>query len=168
MASSAKSETLGLSLWEATDRPERSDFVNDNEQIERLLGGHINNAALHITESEKNYLKLPYTVAVYRGTGSTPFKINAPFKPVLILVMCTDMPPAVQREDGKLEVYWDLWTEQNLTTGKEFWGMGGIVYNPETKRMEKYSKQSDDNENIIRCLNDADKHYAVIYFPELG
>lgn len=168
MASANKTETLGLSLWQPTDRPERTDFVNDNEQLESLVGGHIANSALHLTADEKNYLKNPFKVVVYKGTGSTPFKINAPFQPALILALCTDMPPTVKNDDGKLEVYWDLWSAHNLIGDKSFWGMGGIIYNPETKRMEKYTKTSDDNENIILHLNDTDKHYAIIYFPELG
>ena len=56
MAATNHSTTLGLSLWEQTDCPEWADFLQDNQKLEQLAGGHISNAALHLTAEEKQFL----------------------------------------------------------------------------------------------------------------
>ena len=49
MAASSTSTVLGLSLWAQTDCPEWADFLQDNQKLEQLAGGHISNSCLLYT-----------------------------------------------------------------------------------------------------------------------
>lgn len=167
MASSEKSEKLGLSLWEASDRPERLDFRQDNEQLEQLLGGHLVNDSLHLTPEQKNYLQAPYALYVYGGTGDSLAGRIAPFRPKVVIAMCMDAPPVVQRSDGKFEVYWDYWADATLYGQEKICGMGGVSMGAGTN-FRTYSKESETNSDIIFKMNEKDKYYLAIFIPSLS
>lgn len=69
MASSEKTSRLGLNLWQETDRPERADFIADNEIIEESLTGHLRDYVKHLSETEKNWVGFPYQLITYVGNG---------------------------------------------------------------------------------------------------
>lgn len=50
MASSNKTDRLGLNLWDELDKPKREDFCKDNEIIEEALSGHLENMGIHVTK----------------------------------------------------------------------------------------------------------------------
>ena len=50
MPTENKTTNLSLNSWLATDKPKREDFVNDNNIIDTVLGTHIADTSLHITE----------------------------------------------------------------------------------------------------------------------
>lgn len=50
MPTENKTTNLSLNNWLATDKPKREDFVNDNNIIDTVLGTHIADTSLHITE----------------------------------------------------------------------------------------------------------------------
>lgn len=92
MASSNKSENLGLNLWIGSDRPVRADFVEDNRIIDEEVGGHIANGAIHVTQNEKNKIAAPYTMKMYAGTGAASFTYTLDFSPGLVLVYKKNAP----------------------------------------------------------------------------
>lgn len=97
MASSKKTSSLGLNLWEETDKPERSDFVSDNQKLEELVGAHLKSTALHLTTDEKAWVKSPIYTFSFQGDGSSTKVYTLSFEPRIILVF------AVSRANGIVE-----------------------------------------------------------------
>ncbi|MBQ3417420.1 MAG: hypothetical protein IJH32_06270 [Ruminococcus sp.] len=93
MASTNHTPNLGLCQWAASDKPKRADFVSDNSIIDTALGGHIANAALHLTASEKAKLNESFVVRAYAGTGESSRAITVDFQPTLALVYKKNAPP---------------------------------------------------------------------------
>ncbi len=163
MASSGKSEKLGLSLWESTDRPERLDFRQDNERLEQLVGGHIAEAALHLTPDEKEFLARPYWVSVYRGTGNATRTAVAPATARAIIVLCGDHPATVRREDGKTDVYWDFWSIGD--SQRDYLGAGGVESKKGSKQWAVHSMNSTKDQNLVFHLNDTGTYYLALFLP---
>ncbi len=81
MASTNKSTVLGLSLWTGTDKPRRADFVADNTALETLVGGHMNNADLHLDAARKARIDAPFEVKTVTGTGAESRSVIFSFSP---------------------------------------------------------------------------------------
>lgn len=103
MASSNYTTNLGLCNWAATDRPKRADFVSDNGIIDSVLGGHVNNAAIHMSAAEKAQALAPFDVSIYSGNGESSRTIAADFRPSFAVVYKKDSPP-VAYENGAVIV----------------------------------------------------------------
>lgn len=69
MASSNFTENIGLCNWTGEDRPKRTDFVNDNNIIDNLLGNHLSDKNIHVTIDDKERYLHPYMVKTYSGDG---------------------------------------------------------------------------------------------------
>ena len=166
MASSNKSEKLGLSLWEATDRPERLDFLKDNQILESKLGEHLANEFLHLTPEEKAGLGQSYWLDVSAGTGTTSRSVYLPTAPKFILTICTTCPPTMPREDGRLDMYWDYWYigDDNKTT----YSLGGTVFNAADTKILLYSRMSPNNSNLVMRMNESGKKYITLMLPRLS
>ena len=109
MAASNYSTNLGLSLWAQTDCPEWADFLQDNQKLEQLAGGHIANGALHLTAEEKEFLSQRRALATYTGTGSGAASVTLPFLPQKITVFAQGKPPLAPLSDGNWNVYQEIW-----------------------------------------------------------
>ena len=94
MASTNRTQYLGLSNWLESDRPKRSDFVNDNVIIDTALGLHLADSGLHLTPSEKQKATEPFRVSVVMGTGSTT-SLRLDFAPSMVIVFKRDSLPTV-------------------------------------------------------------------------
>ncbi len=70
MSSTSYTPNLGLCAWQSTDRPKRTDFVNDNAIIDEKLGEHLSNVGVHVTAEEKQRYENPYKVFSYAGDGA--------------------------------------------------------------------------------------------------
>lgn len=92
MAASKKSAVLGLCLWDGTDKPRRTDFVADNESLESLCGGHIQNGDLHLNDARRKRLDAPTEVRTYTGTGSASRSILFGFNPSAVIVFAVGKP----------------------------------------------------------------------------
>lgn len=169
MGASEKSEKLGLSLWQATDRPERMDFYTDNEQLENIVGGHIADEALHMTADRKGFLKQPYKIVIYTGTGDKQYSQIAPFVPSAVFVLCADMPPSVERSDGGYDIYWDFWVREG--TGS-YCGMGGVgMLNPASttdRTFYRRSQSSTTNSKLFYKMNEQGKKYVAFFVKPIG
>lgn len=166
MASSEKTAKLGLSLWTASDKPERLDFVQDNQKLEELVGTHIADMSAHLTESEKQLLSNPYTIYVHRGTGAASYTINSlpgGKDPKLILAMCQEFPPCTVDANGKLNVYWDFWMHANKFAN---YGGGGISVDLTNKTLTMKNQVSAPGNwySCTRNLNENGKIYVLIFF----
>lgn len=86
MAASEKTEVLGLSLWVGTDKPRRADFVADNSALETLVGGHLQNADLHLDDARRARVDTPVEVRTYTGTGAVSRSLVFDFSPSAAIV----------------------------------------------------------------------------------
>ena len=86
MASSSFTTNLGLCNWTENDRPKRADFVSDNGIIDSVLGGHVNNTAVHLTPAEKSKALSPFETYIYTGNGEASRTIVTDFRPSFALV----------------------------------------------------------------------------------
>ena len=153
MAASSYSTILGLSLWNQTDCPKLADFLQDNQKLEQLAGGHIANNALHLTAEEKQFLSQRTALLTYTGTGSGGASVTLPFLPRRLTVYAQGKPsllPPKRRglgcifpgvaSGGGLRL---LWHGRNLRGGGHpdgsafrgglLWG-NGAVSRPEPQR----------------------------------
>ena len=99
MASSNFTTRLGLCSWAASDRPKRADFVSDNNIIDNLLGGHINNTALHMSAAEKDKAIYPFENVVYSGSGDATRNISIGYRPTAVIVFKKNSPTG-EYDDG--------------------------------------------------------------------
>ena len=164
MASSNKTEKLGLSLWNSTDRPERMDFVKDNEILEQALGEHLANSLLHVDPGKKDFLDQPFWIQTATGTSSDSRYAPAGGLPKLIIQMCTSYPPVVPRPDGKLDVYWDFFYTLDETY-KNTYSLGGLDFDTKEKRWVCHSRTSPVNKNLVMHMNDQGLTYVVLFLP---
>lgn len=164
MASSKKTDKLGLSLWDSTDRPERMDFVKDNEILEQKLGEHLANALVHIDPGKADFLNHPFAITTFVGNGFTNQRMYAEELPRLIVLMCANQPPVVPRSDGKLDVYWDFLYATNPTYTTKY-SLGGLDFNVKERRWAAYSSLSPTNSNLVMHMNDSGLKYVGLLLP---
>lgn len=93
MPSSGKTEILGLNRFVGADKPKMDDVNHDNNQLEKLVGGHIQNASLHLTQSEKDGLgKSHFEIFTYIGDDMPERTITLPFAPTFGIVYANEHP----------------------------------------------------------------------------
>ncbi|MBQ1546193.1 MAG: hypothetical protein IIZ59_01510 [Clostridia bacterium] len=95
MASSHKTRNLLLNVWDGTDKPTRSDFVQDNQLIDAAIWLHTADRYLHLTDEEKTRVGNPYYTDVVQGTGTAQRTISFDFTPKLVIYFALDEPPVV-------------------------------------------------------------------------
>ena len=164
MASSNKSEKLGLSLWDSTDRPERMDFVKDNEILEQALGEHLANSTLHFDPGQKEAMGTPFWIDVATGTSPVSRATVSKGLPRLIVVMCQNYPPVVPRSDGKLDVYWDFLYTADASYSTTY-SLGGLAFDLKNTRWTAYSRTSPTNSNLVMHMNDQGLKYVALFLP---
>ncbi len=161
MASSGKTEKLGLSLWEAADMPERLDFRQDNEKLERLVGGHLQDETLHLTTPQKEFITRPYWLSRYAGSGAKERLTVLPDVPEGVIILCMDNPPSLTGEDGKIQIYWDSWFRKTYTSFHQ--GMGGIEVDEYRKTIKVKTMESPRDSRYSLHMNDANVQYVMIF-----
>lgn len=116
MSSTKKTSSLGLNLWEETDKPERLDFVRDNEKLEELVGEHLKSTTLHLTTDEKSLLKTRYQIKSYFGDGLSSVVSTLQFEPKIVIVFATQRPDNTV-ENGLQNVFRAIWCSGYSTPG---------------------------------------------------
>lgn len=159
MASSGKTKKLGLSLWEAGDKPERLDFRQDNERLEELVAAHVFDASQHLTSWEKTWVKKPFYIYEYSGTGHAARKLlygNSITSPRFMICYARDDAPCCVR-NGEFLVY-AAWGTAKYS------GTPGLILE---KTAFTICQQPDDEvrDGYRYCLNEAGKKYVAIIIP---
>ena len=97
MGSSSRTENLGLNRWIKSDRPVMEDFNADNEIVDSILGGHISNDEIHLNETQRQALALPYDMYIYHGTGvqNRTIELGFDFEPRLCILLAVSAPIGV-------------------------------------------------------------------------
>lgn len=153
MASSNYTSNLHLSAWSESDRPKRADFVSDNSIIDRELGGHLANTAMHLTAAEKAKLGEPFTVQLYAGSGASSRDISLGFQPKLVIIYKRGVPPVVLKNGG---------TTVNSAVGA--YGHGyttGIVV---TSTGVTVCESAQNSDGVAVSLNESGSQYTLIAF----
>ncbi len=91
MASTNKTENLGLNLWTQDDIPKREDFVSDNEKID--------DAVEKLRESELKFVTLEYT-----GNGKSMATFSLEKEPKCLFIACQDHADC-ELADGEIMIY---------------------------------------------------------------
>ncbi len=157
MASSSKTPNLGLSLWEASDMPERLDFRQDNEKLESLVGSHINNANMHLTASEKALVQSPYEIRTFTGNGMGQQDMYLTDNPKLVLVFAAGKP-AAQRDGSYTKVYFAI-----AQAGKASAGIS--VSGKRVRLVQQTEAAAAAAGNGMRlCMNETGVSYVLFVF----
>ncbi|MGN1050983.1 MAG: hypothetical protein ACI4QE_01645 [Acutalibacteraceae bacterium] len=100
MASSRKTDNLGLNLWDGSDKPKMADFNSDNTTVDEILGEHIKDYDMHFTTLEKEKLSTPFINKGYNGNGESTREITLDIMPSMVIVLRKNAP-LVKYEGGK-------------------------------------------------------------------
>lgn len=158
MAASSYSTILGLSLWNQTDCPKLADFLQDNQKLEQLAGGHIANNALHLTAEEKQFLSQRTALITYTGTGSGGASVTLPFLPRRLTVYAQGKPSLLPRSDGGWDVFSQVWLQGE---GSASYGTGGISVAADTLTAQLSEGAFSGETGLYHALNRSGVTYVV-------
>lgn len=97
MSAEYSTENLQLCYWVPSDRPEMDDFNRDNQILDRVVGEHIENSSMHISQSDRSAWDMPYSIVGYAGDGQRTREIplNVGFEPNMVIVIGTNITPGI-------------------------------------------------------------------------
>lgn len=78
--------SLGLNSWVGTDKPMRSDFVEDNTTLNNLLTGHFSDTTQHLSTADRTMLTDSFILGNYTGNGASTQVITLPFAPRMVII----------------------------------------------------------------------------------
>lgn len=154
MASTSYTENLGLCAWQATDRPKRVDFVNDNSIIDEKLGGHLKNTYIHVTSEEKEKLNNPYTVFTYAGDGAAS-KTFALSDTYTFAIVFQKFYPPIEVKSGNTVV------SHCAVVGRLFGSSANITLKSDSIVVTQDTTATD---NVINNFNENGGQYVILLF----
>lgn len=94
MSSTNKTEKLGLNGWIGSDIPQRNDFNRDNAIVDEIVGNHIDDRVIHVSESERKIWSNNVYTTFYFGNGdmTQTIKTGCPFEPMLAIIFANGLP----------------------------------------------------------------------------
>ncbi len=150
MASTDKTGILGLSKWRATDKPKRLDFYNDNEIIDSALGGHINNANLHLDSIKLAKINQPMEMKIVSGTGGNSRSNVMSFVPSAVVVFAVGKAP-VEVSGANVKVYSAFAAQGQCSSG--------VLLDGDEVRLYQGTSGS-----IINSMNESGVAYVILAF----
>lgn len=151
MAASEKTAFLGLSLWAGTDKPKRSDFVEDNEALETLVGGHLQNDDLHLNAARLARVDVPFEVRTYTGTGAESRALVFGFAPRAVTVFAVGKG-AAEYDGARTKQYTGFSAEGHHSLGVELSTIQAVVH------------QQNAAEGSCAALNETGVVYVMLAF----
>ncbi|MCI9274086.1 MAG: hypothetical protein HFE39_09075 [Clostridiales bacterium] len=155
MPTNHKTPKLQLNSWLGTDKPMRSDFVEDNTLLDALLGGHLEDSQLHLSQQDRTALSSPFVVTLLGGTGDASRNHVLPFAPRLVLVYLRNAPFSRYDADRGCTVC-------NAAAAGSGSKSGGIALNGTTLTLTQ--SQSVPEDHIFYNLNANGGQYACVAF----
>lgn len=155
MASTNKTDYVGLNNWSPTDKPEMADFNSDNQIIDRALQGHIENGSVHVTDAEKRMWQTPYAIDMYYGDGrsSQTITLNCGFEPSFCLVFASNATPGIIDIPNNVHYnYFGIATNSGSMTGLDLFG-NSLIVSENPSMYASYEKRS---------YNEIGRTYVVI------
>lgn len=156
MPSTNKTKNLKLNSWESNDRPMRNDFNSDNAILDNIVGGHVANENIHITPSEKAYLKDFHVTDMYAGTGENTKKISFTEPVRFVMVFAEEKPMSVyDSTSGKTKSYCAAgYVAVGASSGLSISATGTSIT----------VMQGDDGNGNLAALNEIGVQYKVVIF----
>lgn len=154
MPTNNKTPKLKLNSWLGTDKPMRSDFVKDNTLLDTLLGGHLEDSSLHLSESDRLCLASPFTADIFAGNGKASGTHVMPFAPRLVFVFLRNAPFCRYDTEKACTVTNAAVVWQGVTSG-------GAGLNGKTLTLTQSQAPSD---NIFYNLNASGGQYGYVAF----
>lgn len=94
-----------------------------------LCGSHINDKAIHLSETQQLQLDQPFVTGTYFGSGSANKSINLGFKPRLVIVVANGLPLMhVSHEKSQNYAMFAIATQAGNSMGAEITSNGFKVY----------------------------------------
>ena len=153
MASSGKTPRLELSLWEESDKPKREDFRGDNEKLEEKVGGHMEDATLHLDEARRTFLEEPYVLYGYQGNGTSTRTLTLPFAPAAVFIYNTGRPLGYYYS-GRI----------HCTAGFSWQGENSSTSGVKLNGAEMTVREVQETVMAYTHLNDSGFNYKVVLF----
>jgi hypothetical protein len=150
--------SLGLNSWVGTDKPKRSDFVEDNATLNTLLTAHFNDAAKHLSTGDRTMLTDSFILGNYTGNGASTQVITLPFEPRMVMVF---MEQAVLND--YVPVAASGYNENNFAIVTKKGGSMGLLLN--ANKLTVYQNLSiPTGGGIYTNLNSNSEDYVYIAF----
>ena len=92
MPTENKTTNLSLNNWLGTDKPQRSDFVEDNQILDEVIGNHLSNYTMHFSSSDRELLKNPFAIGGLAGDGNATCTHTFDFNPRCVFVFLKNAP----------------------------------------------------------------------------
>lgn len=157
MASTNKTNNLKLNSWIGTDKPQRTDFVSDNSILDKVIGQHLTDTDMHLTEDLLTRLYSDFEMGMVDGNGEEYVNDVFEFSPKFVVVYQHDAP----------------WVSYDSTNGCMICN-SGIVYRNgvgntpglglSSNRLLRRQSLSTPNNGIYFNLNESGKRYVYIAF----
>ncbi|MEE0060705.1 MAG: hypothetical protein UE295_07755 [Acutalibacteraceae bacterium] len=154
MSSTNKTSYLGLNAWLGSDRPQRIDFVDDNNKIDTAMKNHVNNNNMHCTSTEKAKIQNPYKMFSYVGTGTETNSFTIEFQPKFMIVFKKDTPPVQTDTSGNILINYVVTAVSNGSIGGAYISGYDITVN----------QSSEPVNGMIYNLNKKNGQYCIIAF----
>ena len=92
MPTTNKTPNLGLNNWVGTDKPKRSDFVEDNTLLDTVISSHLADKAAHLSAADRTVLEEPIATGTLGGNGLESSEFELPFAPRAVFVFACYRP----------------------------------------------------------------------------
>ncbi len=147
---------LGLNSWLGTDKPKRSDFVEDNTLLDTLLTAHFNDTSAHLSAAERLLLGQGVAVGTYTGNGQTNQEIALPFEARAVIVLLPQKPPILYKTNAG-------YTENDFGVATASGGTLGVTLQ-QAKLTVSQTQSAPAAGGILNNLNSASREYVYIAF----
>ena len=155
MPSSNKTEKLGLNAFIGSDKPKMDDFNFDNAQLDRIVGGHLENKTAHLTQEERSKYFIEHVqLYPYTGDGSLTREITLPdiCKMCMIFPLNKHMTSVDASRPGVAITYTACAVQNGATTGAELSG----------KILKVYNDLNTSGSAVRRKLNESQVQYICM------
>jgi hypothetical protein len=110
--------SLGLNSWLGTDKPKRSDFVEDNILLDTLMTAHFNDTSKHLSTADRTQLEQAFVIGTYTGNGLASQDITLPFEAKIVFVFFQRKPMnQFKQSEGYNENNFAIVTNSGSTLG---------------------------------------------------
>jgi hypothetical protein len=148
--------SLGLNSWLGTDKPKRSDFVEDNALMDTLLTAHFGDTSKHLSTADRTQLNQSFVVGTYTGNGLASQDIILPFEAKIVFVFFQRRPTTVfQQGAGYNENNFAIVTNSGSTLG---------VFLDKTKLTVCQTLTIPSGGGILNNFNSGSDNYVYLAF----
>lgn len=155
LGSTNKTERLGLSGWVYSDAPKMIDFATDNNIIDSVLGKHVSNTSMHLSEDERTIFENRIVSVLMAGNGNSSRTVTLSYAPKLVQIFLKNAPSASWDADKSCMVINSSFVLQKGISS------GGLTLSDKSLVITQSSSPSN---GVMYNLNEAYKQYVIICY----